>query len=314
MYTAGDRRIAQLSLRQDHVFVREQARRAGLTEDEIEQRVTEGRWLVLAPGGHALAGARLTTRSLVRLAILLMPTMVVSHESAAEIDHFPLVRRGLVVVTARELFRSRHPVAIVHRTRNLPERDTRIVDGLPVTTPVRTAADLAAILQIERYRQMISKLLVAKVFTSEDLGAMAVRWCRRGRRGSAALWAVAETYGLDYLVTDSELEQKGLAVLRAGGLPVPVLQLQLPWRADEPGRVDMGYPDVRVLVEWDSRAHHLAEKDFENDRRRDAEAIAAGWRPLRFTWDMACRKQDWVCSMVWGALRAAGGSSSAPAA
>jgi hypothetical protein len=296
-------------LRQDHVFVREQALAAGLTEDEIEQRVTEGRWLVIAPGGYALAGTRLTTRSVVRLAWMLTPTAAVSHESAGEIHTYPLVPRGLIVLTARELTRSRHSLAKVHRTLYLPPQDIEVVSGMTVTTKLRTAADLAAVLHPERYRQMINKLLVAKVFTPAELGGMAARWCRRGRRGSALLWSVAATYGLDYLVTDSELEQKGLEVLQAGGLPDPVLQLDLPWRSDEPGRVDMGYPDVRVLVEWDSRAHHLAEKDFENDRRRDAEAIAAGWRPLRFTWDMACRKQEWVCSMVWGALRVAGAAA-----
>ena len=36
------------------------------------------------------------------------------------------------------------------------------------------------------------------------------------------------------------------------------------------------YLAEKVIIEWDSRRHHLAEAQFENDRHRDDEAIAHG--------------------------------------
>ena len=86
----------------------------------------------------------------------------------------------------------------------------------------------------------------------------------------------------------------------------PERQLDLPWRSDLPGRVDCGYPELRVLIEWDSRKHHLIEAQFEEDRRRDDDAVAHGWRPLRFTWKMLHQEVEWVWAKVAGARHHAG--------
>jgi very-short-patch-repair endonuclease len=40
----------------------------------------------------------------------------------------------------------------------------------------------------------------------------------------------------------------------------------------------------RVIVELDSREFHDADQPFEEDRERDAELVAAGWRVVRVTW------------------------------
>jgi hypothetical protein len=127
---------------------------------------------------------------------------------------------------------------------------------------------------------------------------MAARWCRRGRKGSRLLWDTVDARGEGYVAPESELEAVGLAVLAAGGFPPPVRQLPLPWRARLPGRVDCAYVAERVLIEWDGRLHHLIEAQFEIDRERDAEAIAHGWLPLRFTWKMAHRRQEWIWRVV----------------
>jgi len=58
--------------------------------------------------------------------------------------------------------------------------------------------------------------------------------------------------------------------------------------------VDCGWPEHQVLIEWDSRKHHLVEAQFEHDRRRDDTAIAHGWAPLRFTWKMVHGDPFWV--------------------
>ena len=125
-------------------------------------------------------------------------------------------------------------------------------------------------------------------------------------QGSGLLWRTVESRGTGYVAPESVLEERGLALLATAGLPPPVRQLALPWRSSRPGRVDCGWPEFQVLIEWDSRKHHLIEAQFEDDRRRDAEATAHGWAPLRFTWKMVHGDPFWVVDITVTTLRSRG--------
>ena len=302
MFTDADRHLAELATRQHEVFVHEQARRAGLSERQIQRRVATGAWQRLASSAYAPAGTRVTGLGRVHAATLLHPDALASHESAAELHRYPLVRRGLGVVSRPDTRSGRTALVEVRRVVDLLPDDRVVVDGIPTTSPLRTVADLAAVTGALRYQQMVDELLVRRDLTVEALADYAVRWCRRGRRGSTLLWATVEARGPGYVAPESRLEAEGFAVLEAGGFDEPVRQLDLPWRDDLPGRVDCAYVEERVLIEWDSRRHHLIEAQFELDRRRDDEAVAHGWRPLRFTWKMLHRDREWVGAKVGGAL------------
>jgi very-short-patch-repair endonuclease len=54
--------------------------------------------------------------------------------------------------------------------------------------------------------------------------------------------------------------------------------------------VDCVWPEQRLIVELDSRAHHQTTAAFERDRRRDRRAQASGWRTVRVT-DHAMRTE-----------------------
>lgn len=275
-----------------------QALAAGLTAEQGRRRVESGAWIRLANGAFALAGAVVTTRGRVHAATLVIPGSVASHESAGELRDYPLVRRGLVVVSRPDIRPNRTQLGRIRRICDFRPAEHDVIEGIPVTSAVRTAGDLAAVMRSDRYQTMIDRLLVRKDFSADELAAFAVRWCRRGRKGSRLLWDTVDARGEGYVAPESELEAAGLALLAKGGFPPPVRQLALPWRDDLPGRVDCAYVDERVLIEWDSRKHHREEEQFENDRRRDAEAISHGWLPLRFTWKMIHREQGWVWDKV----------------
>jgi len=301
MFTAADRRIAELAIGQHHVFTRDQAARAGFTRHEIAGRLASGAWQHVGHRVYAPAGVLLGSRSLLHGATLVMPDAVASHEAAGELNAFPLVPSGLVVVGRADCRPNRSDLAEVRRLVDFRAGDHIVVDGIPTTSPLRTAADLAAVLGAKRYEQMVDQLIVRGDISAEGLADYAVHWCRRGRRGSSLLWKTVDARGPGYVAPESRLEAKGFAVLGAGGFPEPVRQLELPWRSARPGRVDCGYPDLRVLIEWDSRKHHLIEAQFEEDRRRDDEAVSHGWRPLRFTWKMLHHEVEWVWAKVAGA-------------
>ncbi len=301
MYTDADRRIAGLAVRQHHVFTRDQAFGAGFSRNQIGDRLASGAWQRVARCAYAPAGVEVTTRGRVHAATLVIPGTVASHEAAGELNAFPLVPPGLVVVSRPDSRPNRSDLAEVRRLVDFRPEDHIVVDGIPTTSPLRTAADLAAVFGAKRYQQMIDELIVRGDITAKDLADFAVRWCRRGRRGSSLLWKTVDARGPGYVAPESRLEAKGFAVLDAGGFPEPERQLDLPWRSDQPGRIDCGYPELRVLIEWDSRKHHLIEAQFEEDRHRDDDAVAHGWRPLRFTWKMLHHEVDWVWAKVAGA-------------
>ena len=66
--------------------------------------------------------------------------------------------------------------------------------------------------------------------------------------------------------------------------------------------VDAFWPDHRLIVECDSIEHHLTRRAFQEDRRRDADHLAAGYRTLRFTHRQVSERGEWVARTVTAAL------------
>ena len=88
-------------------------------------------------------------------------------------------------------------------------------------------------------------------------------------------------------LTRSEAERLLLELIRAARLPEPLTNVRV-------GRheVDFLWPSHRLVVEVDSYAVHSLRRSFENDRRRDAELIAAGYRVIRITWRQLTAERD----------------------
>ena len=50
----------------------------------------------------------------------------------------------------------------------------------------------------------------------------------------------------------------------------------------------VGWVDLRVgrlLIECDSKAHHTGPANYQNDRRRDRQALLGRWLTMRITYD-----------------------------
>jgi very-short-patch-repair endonuclease len=80
--------------------------------------------------------------------------------------------------------------------------------------------------------------------------------------------------------TESPLEDALLDLVRAAGLPEPKRQYKVLGK-----RRDFVWPELRLIAETDGGRGHNNDQAFHADRRRDAEALAAGWRTVRFTRD-----------------------------
>jgi hypothetical protein len=83
---------------------------------------------------------------------------------------------------------------------------------------------------------------------------------------------------------DSPMETRLRMLLVLAGLPEPVVDHRLP---DERGRVrrrlDLSYPSIRLIVEYDGRQHAEVRSQWTSDLRRREEFDEGGWRILVVT-------------------------------
>jgi hypothetical protein len=153
---------------------------------------------------------------------------------------------------------------VVHRPKRAVDRTVH--EGIPVTTPGQTLADLATALP----RRALEKAAEMAEALRSDLAVP------RGNPGAARLEA-ASAHDLGR-TTRRPLEDAFLELCGAHDIPRPLVNTFV-----EGYEVDFCWPEERLIVETDGHAHHGTRPAFERDRTRDARLTALGWRVMRFT-------------------------------
>jgi hypothetical protein len=190
----------------------------------------------------------------------------------------------------------------VHRSLWLAASHLGTVDGIPTTRVARTVVDLAGVVPAARTERAVDNCLAMGLITTHGLEGVTAELARPGRPGIALMHRLLDERGDGYVAPASELEARFYALVRSAGLEEPVPQPDVGDDELPIGRSDYGYLLIRLLIELDSRRHHLTKLDFAADRERDNRRVAAGWRPLRFTWHDVTRRP----TQVLGVLRASG--------
>lgn len=91
-------------------------------------------------------------------------------------------------------------------------------------------------------------------------------------------------------------------ILHEAGLPTPVLQHRvLGAQGEFLGEVDLAWPELHVLVEFDGDVHR-ERRVFVNDVRRQNGLVLAGWVVLRFTSADVRGRPAWVVETIRRAL------------
>jgi hypothetical protein len=171
-----------------------------------------------------------------------------------------------------------------HRLPGLHTRGDRIeedeitsINGIPVTTPARTALDLGCWYPIKSAVAAIDSLARAAEIKAADVELLARRYPGRRGIGRARLALSLFDDG-----AQSPKETWLRLVLLEAGLPRP--QTQIPVR-DEFGRamayLDMGWEDVKVAVEYDGDHHRSDRSQFGWDIRRLERLQRLGWIVIR---------------------------------
>jgi very-short-patch-repair endonuclease len=196
---------------------------------------------------------------------------VLSHLSAATLWELLLPWPDAVHVTAATYHH--HPGVVLHRSRSLDQVDVTEKEGIPVTTPARTLVDLGGILDGRSLTRVFNDARVRRLTSSQQVLAAVAR---SPGRTTARLRRLAEE-GLG--PTRSQLEDAFIAFLKRHRLPPPeVNQAVLGYE------VDMLWRERGLIVELDGYRFHGTRVAFEQDRRRDADLMAGGYRVVRVTW------------------------------
>ncbi|GAA4809833.1 hypothetical protein ACFQ0K_14725 [Nocardioides caeni] len=146
------------------------------------------------------------------------------------------------------------------------------VRGICVTTPIRTACDIACLR--ERYRALAALDAFRREFaiSQAELAAYVARF--RGRRGVIQL---RQMVALSKDGVDSQPESWVRLMIHDVGLPIPADQV---W-VQVPGwgwvRMENAYEHLRIAVEYDGEEFHTSEDDRERDRLRREALAAIGW-------------------------------------
>jgi very-short-patch-repair endonuclease len=271
-----DRRLAQLAARQHGVVSIDGLRALGVTAQMVKTRVRAGRLHRVHPGIYAVGHARLTLDGR-RLAAVLAcgDGALLSHRDAGRLHG--ILRgagSGHIHVSAP---RHRRVTGVRCHVLSHPHTlDGTVIDGIPVTSLERTALDLAVELAPAR---LVGALEESQRLGSFDLGAFeALLVNSPGHHGLGALRAALAQLSDHPPLVRSGNERRLLEIVREGDLPLPTTNVVVAGET-----VDAVWPAQRLILEIDSWYGHGQRRAFEDDRRRDAVLIRAGYRVIRIT-------------------------------
>lgn len=298
---------AQASLRHG-VFTFDDAVRHEVSPHQLRSLVRSG-WCERAHEGvYRVRAAPRTAHQRILIAVLgVGEDAVASHRSAAHLWGIVGYSGATAEVTRPHGRSQRSDLGVVHGSLWLPPRHLTTRHGIAVTTPARTAFDLAGIVAPKRLERDVDDLIARRVCTPKQIEGAFFAMARRGRRGTVAMRDRLEAMGSGYLAPASELERRGRALVAEAGLPMPRFEVHL---GDEEwiGRVDLLWDAQLVVVELDGERFHGSPMRREADRRRDNRLMAAGWRVLRVTWDDLRDRPQEVIAWIRAALRSVPGS------
>ena len=271
---------------------------AGQSRHSWYRTLDSGMLVSVHPGIGRLPGAPITPAQSIAGAVWTIGGGVLaSHRSAAWLwgatptgdDPVDLIAPG----------RSRHvarPGVVLHRPIDLIDLRPTTRHGIATCNPLRCLVDLGAV-DDSLVGPALEAMLIKGFVSVRSVAATLARHRGRGRRGTVALEAALGDLGLGDRAPDSVLETKMAALLNGAGITG--------WRFHQriaSHEVDFALPSERIVIEVDGWATHGTRRQFEQDRRRDADLVTAGWVVLRFTWLQVTRRPGWVAGRVLAAI------------
>jgi len=276
-------------------ILRPDALQSGYSENEIRKLRRNGVWQSLRRGSYLPTDQFKPLSDRERHEILVRTTIkglrlpaVVSHTSAAVLLGIPLwsTHLGIVHVTRARAANGGRSGQLLCHTATLGEDDITVIDGVQVTSPARTIADLARMLTFDQAIVAADGALYRELTTPEKLMKAAEEMA--GVPGSRGALHVARFANK---LSESAGESLSRVILYRTAVPEPVLQLKVHNHLGRfVGRTDFAWRDGRLLGEFDGKVKYgrvlkpdqdpgevIYQEKLREDALRDTGARVVRW-------------------------------------
>ncbi|MDP7725619.1 endonuclease domain-containing protein [Mycobacterium sp. TY814] len=268
----------------------------------ISERALRCLYEPVYPGVYGPAGIELTAGQRARAAWLWSRRRgVVAGNSAAALLGAKWVSPALDAELVHD--NRKPPARIVVHTDSLAPHEVLIVDGITVTTPARTAFDIG--------RRTADRLHAVQrldaLVNATDLKFAEVEAVVAGYRGARGLVRLRRILPLVDGGAESPQETRTRLVLIDAGLPKPRTQIRVHGEyGDFVARIDMGYEELRVGIEYDGPQHWTDPEQRARDIDRHAALMDLGWTIVRVSNDLLRYREATFIARVVAAMQAAG--------
>jgi very-short-patch-repair endonuclease len=301
-----DRRLARLAARQYGVVSFDQMLELDYERWHIDSRLRAGRLHRIHQGVFAVGHSRLTREGRWWAGVLAVGDgAVLSHWSAARL--WEIGRGGVETVhvsVGGRGGRTKRRGLKVHRPRRLDASDHTVhaPTGIPVTTPLRTIADLAPLTRQDDLEQLLEQAhgnhLIDQSTLIRSLDDAVPPRARKRLTDTLGRYA-DEGHPLGTARTRSRLERGFLKLIRDHGLPRPLVnQVRVGYE------VDFVWDAERLIVETDTQTWHGSPIARATDAHRDAVLGHAGYAVLRLTWNDVFETPSQTAAKIAAALSA----------
>jgi hypothetical protein len=267
-------------------FTRHEAENEGITRWQLDMLLDTRAVRRLLSGVYADATIPDSIELRCRAAgLVISPNAVLCDRTAAWLHGIDVLRyRELEVLPPLEVFVLRGLQRVdrpecMGGERDLSPRDLMVIDGVLVTTPLRTALDLGC--RLNRYDAIAALDAFMRKFglTHAQMGRELRRY--RRRRGVVQL---RQLVPLADPRAESPRESWTRLAIADSNLPLPELQFWVKEHGVPIFRLDHAYPKSRIAVEYDGEDFHdSSEEQREADRARRTWLRDRGWTVIVVT-------------------------------
>jgi hypothetical protein len=236
---------------------------------------------------------------LCRAAALLMPPDAVLGGRSAAVWWGALTAgvadQVLVIVPPSSSWRGPREVR-VHKSEVVPGDIVVLEDGIRITSPVRTARDVAALERTKDAVACLDAMLHNGALTEDALRGLA--------RAVTGQWGSRRLNKVLPLVDGRAMsppESWVRVACHQAGLPHPVPQYVVIEQGVFLGQVDLAWPEAKLIVEYEGPHHFEALQIVKDDHRYD-RLVASGWRVIRLS-SADLRDLDVVMARIAAALQ-----------
>ena len=271
-----------MAARQWSALTGRQARKAGMSQHQIDHRVRTKRWRREARDVFVLAGTPNTWEQQAMVACLAGPPgTVISHLTAAAAYGLMKAPDEPQVTIPRDASGSRITSARVRRA-DLGPGQKATGHRLPCTTPIQTVIDCAELLDLEALCDLVDSALCRKLMQpSKLIRATEAAWpsARKARRAGLGRLLEALVVWRSGAPPGSPPEAKLQRRLKEWGFPPAQRQVEVYGRDGRfVARADLGIVEWKALLEYDSDEHHAPRCWVADDERLDRIEEETGWR------------------------------------